>query len=160
MCIYKTTINRFLYAYPNNSDANLVKYIIFQFKGQSWYDYYIEEGVGAKYYVAPEMLGDHHTYKVDIFSMGIVFHAIIEGQYKLDDGKKFYGVFVRTSGRQLEPIGFQMYEQSRNLTLPFQGRQRRLIKRMLKYDPHQRPTAAQVDEILRSNYFRCWFQLL
>ena len=144
----------------SDRDDSLVKYILFQFKEQSWHDYYIEEGVGAKYYVAPEMLGDHHTYKVDIFSMGIVFHAIIEGQYKQDNGKKFYGVFVLTSRRQKEPIGFQMYEQKRNLRVPFQGRQRKLIKQMLKYDPHQRPTAAQVDDILRSNYFRRRFQLL
>ena len=92
--------------------------------------------------------------------MGIVFHAIIEGQYKQDNGKNFYGVFVRTRHRQIEPIGFQMYEQKRNLRVPFQGRQRKLIKQMLKYDPHQRPTAAQVDDILRSNYFRRRFQLL
>ena len=92
--------------------------------------------------------------------MGIVFHAIIEGQYEVVNNDRFYGVFVHANGGRKEPIGFQMYEQKRNLRVPFQGRKRSLIKQMLKYDLHRRPTAAQVEEVLRSNCFRLWYQLL
>ena len=47
-------------------------------EGQSWLDYYMEVGVGAYCYIAPEILKSHYTYKADIFSVGVIFYAIIE----------------------------------------------------------------------------------
>ncbi|XP_028402852.1 serine/threonine-protein kinase PDIK1L-like isoform X2 [Dendronephthya gigantea] len=128
-------------------------------KGQTWKEYYIDQGVGAIAYVAPEMLGNHHNNKVDVFSMGIVFHAILEGMYRDYGSKRYYGVFVKTKNKQKEPIGTEMHEKQRDLPVPFQGRRRRLIERMLKYDPRERPTAKDVQNVLRSR-LQTWFQLV
>ena len=130
----------------------------FQFKGRSLRDYYLSQGVGAFCYAAPEMLKDRHTSKVDVFSMGILFHAILEGQFEYFDDARCYGVFVEIAGQRNEPIGIHMHENRRQFRVPFQGRRRRLIERMLKYDPKQRPTAQDVEDVLRSKWRR-WFQL-
>ena len=105
------------------------------------------------------MLGERHTHEVDVFSMGILFHAIIDGQYKDHNGERHYGVFVETKRQTREPIGIQMYEEKKDLKVPFPRWRRRLIERMLKYDPEERPTAVEVDEILQTTFAR-WFQLV
>lgn len=105
------------------------------------------------------MLGNRHDNKVDVFSMGIVFHAILEGMYRDYGKERLFGVFVEIESGQKEPIGMEMYEKKRDLLVPFQGRRRRIIERMLKYDPKQRPTARDVQNVLRSR-LRTWFQLV
>ena len=105
------------------------------------------------------MLEDRHTHEVDVFSMGILFHAIIDGQYKDYNGKRHYGVFVKTNDQTTEPIGIQMHEQKKELRVPFPRWRRRLIERMLKYDPEQRPTAVEVDAVLHTTFQR-WFELV
>ena len=105
------------------------------------------------------MLEEHHNYKVDVFSLGILFHAILECEFKDYDHDRCYGVFIYTRNRQREPIGIQMHEEGGDLKVPFQGRRRRLIERMLKYNPSQRPTAEEVKNVLRSRWRR-WFQLV
>lgn len=91
--------------------------------------------------------------------MGILFHAILEGQFKVYDGERCYGIFIQTSNQQREPIGIQMHDQGKDLRVPFQRWRRRLIERMLKYNADQRPTAQEVEDVLRST-FRRWFQLV
>ncbi|XP_028402851.1 serine/threonine-protein kinase 35-like isoform X1 [Dendronephthya gigantea] len=141
------------------ADFGLARRFAQRSEGQTWKEYYIDQGVGAIAYVAPEMLGNHHNNKVDVFSMGIVFHAILEGMYRDYGSKRYYGVFVKTKNKQKEPIGTEMHEKQRDLPVPFQGRRRRLIERMLKYDPRERPTAKDVQNVLRSR-LQTWFQLV
>ena len=104
------------------------------------------------------MLDDHHTYKVDVFSLGILFHAIFEGDSKEHEGERHYGVFVLTDNGESGPIGIEIYKKKMNLRVPFRRWRRRLIEKMLKYDPHERPTAAEVEDVLSSSWRR-WFQL-
>ena len=136
------------------ADFGLARRFAQRDEGQSWQNYYIQQGVGALAYVAPEMLGEKHTYKVDIFSLGIIFHAILERKFKIYRGENCYGVFVQAAGERMEPIGSRMHEEERNLPVPFPGRRRRLIERMLKYNPRERPTAEEVMVVLRSRWRR------
>ncbi|XP_046860203.1 serine/threonine-protein kinase 35-like [Xenia sp. Carnegie-2017] len=136
-------------------DFGLARRFAHRREDQSWKNYYLSEGCGQRFYVAPEMLKDHHTNKVDIFSLGIIFHAIIERKLiKLQD-QKYYGVFV---GKD-KPLGIEMYDKQDNVRIPFEGRRRKLIEKMLLYDAKKRPTAEEVQNIIESRWQR-WRQLI
>ncbi|XP_028402848.1 cell division control protein 2 homolog [Dendronephthya gigantea] len=141
------------------ADFGLARRFAQPIRGQTRREYYLHQGVGAIAYAPPEMLETRHTEQVDVFTMGIVFHAILEGKYRDYGEIRCYGVFVETDNEEKEPIGWEMHQQQRELPVPFQGRRRRLIQRMLKYDPRERPTAKDVQNVLGSR-LRTWFQLV
>ena len=124
---------------------------------QSWFDYYINLGVGQFCYVAPEVLQQHYTYKADIFAVGIIFYAILEHTFLVIRGDRFYGVFV---GKQ-QPLGVEMFTKKKDIALRFpkttQPALQQLLKKTFKFDYKQRPTAKEIREILEQNspYFCC-----
>ena len=121
---------------------------------QTWLQYYQTEGVGAVCYVAPEMFSNKHTYKVDIFSMGIVFFAIVERDSMQFGEKRCYGCFVKDKEDVKLPLGVHMSNEGNDVDVPFRERrwerfrrgrrERQEIKKLLKYDPRERPTAEDV----------------
>ena len=121
---------------------------------QTWLQYYQTEGVGAVCYVAPEMFSNKHTYKVDIFSMGIVFFAIVERDSMQFGEKRCFGCFVEDMNGKKLPLGLQMFNEGKDVDVPFRERrwerlrrgrrERQEIKKLLKYDPKERPTAEDV----------------
>ena len=77
-------------------------------ENQTWREYYLERGVRAACFVAPQMLSARHTYKVDIFSMGVVFFAIIKRTHMEFEGRRVCGVFVKGEDGNMMPLGLHM----------------------------------------------------
>lgn len=134
------------------ADFGLARRFARRNENQTWHAYYIDEGVGARNYVAPEVFDGRHTYKVDIFAMGIIFHAILERSFMVLGGNRSYGVFV---GK--EPLGLSMHQKQGGIRVPFRGFSRKLIKKTLKYDPKARPTAREIRVVLMSRWRRWLF---
>lgn len=60
--------------------------------------YYMQTGVGTLHFLAPEVFAGHYTEKSDVFSLGVLFYAIVERCFvQLPNGKRMYGAFVSTS---------------------------------------------------------------
>ena len=82
---------------------------------ESWYSYYMNSKVGTRFYMAPEVMDNHYTEKSDIFSLGIVFYAILEEKYfplSSSSASRVYGAFVKPNGTT--PIGTAMYYRTGN----------------------------------------------
>ena len=117
-------------------------------------DQYLTSVKGTAAYVAPEVCSGHYTSKCDVFSLGLVFIAIIEvpksGTYILP--------LATWNGRK-HPYGLLLYEdasarrQMPSALLPFQSAsvgERRLIENMLLFDPGSRPSMNEVVSTLKS----------
>lgn len=118
---------------------------------QSWYDYYINLGVGQNCYIAPEILSQHYTYKVDIFAAGVIFYAILERTFLVVNGEKCYGAFVNGH----KPLGIEMFNKKGDVDLPFTRTTSpavvNLLKSTVKFDRKNRPTAEEVRITLEQN---------
>ena len=55
--------------------------------------YYIDYEVGTTYWLAPKYFTDHYTEKADVFSLGLLFFAILKRDYIESNGKAYYGAF-------------------------------------------------------------------
>ena len=55
--------------------------------------YYIDYEVGTTYWLAPKYFTDHYTEKADVFSLGLLFFAILQQDYIESNGKAYYGAF-------------------------------------------------------------------
>ena len=70
--------------------------------------YYIDYEVGTTYWLAPKYFTDHYTEKADVFSLGLLFFAILERDYKESNGKMYYGAFKRIRGVGKVGLGVAM----------------------------------------------------
>ena len=70
--------------------------------------YYIDYEVGTTYWLAPKYFMDHYTEKADVFSLGLLFFAILERNYKESNGKMYYGAFKRIRGVGKVGLGVAM----------------------------------------------------
>ena len=50
--------------------------------------YYIDYEVGTTYWLAPKYFTDHYTEKADVFSLGLLFFAILKRDYIESNKKK------------------------------------------------------------------------
>ena len=120
--------------------------------------YYMKSVAGTTYCMAPEVFDERYTEKADIFSLGGVFYAILTRSYLKFMEQKKYGVFVTIPSLGKFGLGYAMakFGQSIQVQFPshFQGCKpmKRLIKNMLSYDPHERPTAAEVERCVNDIY--------
>ena len=55
--------------------------------------YYMDTKCGTPYWMAPEVFAGHYTEKADVFSLGVIFFAILERTCITFEGKRFYGAF-------------------------------------------------------------------
>ena len=110
---------------------------------------YMETVAGTQPFMAPEVWNEHYTRSSDVFSMGLVMFMICE----LPDGLV---PFVRSSGLVL---GLYMHINSSvirtNATVLLNAckcpcDEKDLFDHMLQYNYHNRPTAAQVCQQLRT----------
>ena len=117
--------------------------------------YYMNSGTGPKHWVAPEFFTGHYTEKVDIFSLGTLFFAILERDSIMIGGKRLFGAFVVIPNVGKVGLGFAMEKVDRSIQIAFsnyaQGSNalQRVALEALKYHPHDRPSAQEVyDEVI------------
>ena len=80
---------------------------LYQLEDDSWLSYYTQcymnTECGTPHWMAPEVFAGHYTEKADVFSLGVIFFAILERTYITLNGKRFYGAFKEKVG-----LGFAM----------------------------------------------------
>ena len=126
--------------------------------GQSWiaqYTTYMASQVGTPSFMAPEVLTEHYTLKADVFSLGLIFYAILEQRYIPHGTGKFFGAF---RDGDLPLVDAMMWGDV-NATVSFTRRNgqdrvstklRQIICRALKYDRNSRPTAQEIYDDIQS----------
>lgn len=108
---------------------------------------YFTQNVGTYIYMAPEIYqSNHYTYKVDIYSMGIIMYEIfeecrfyIEGISNLQEFKKKIEEQERASWKKYGPWFYKTPSKIR-----------RLVETCWKTDPNDRPTTMELVNALDS----------
>ena len=109
--------------------------------------YYMQTDAGTRHYMAPEVFTGHYTEKADVFSMGILFYAIMERRgMPLSNGKIAYGAFVSTQLTGMVGLGKAMANAVAFTQTP--PNIQRLILNLLSIDYHQRMNASDVSVLL------------
>ncbi|XP_026871753.2 serine/threonine-protein kinase pdik1l-B [Electrophorus electricus] len=119
---------------------------------------------GSDFYMAPEVwAGRNYTAQADIFSLGVLFWAILERITFLEDGsnQEQLGAYVMR-GRRLTPLGEALcHKPDLQLVIPTRARRASplppppapvlcmLLLDMLAPDPAARPTARLLEERVR-----------
>ena len=80
---------------------------------------YMETWAGTIHWMAPEVFAGHYTEETDIFSLGVMFSAILERDFLDIDGKTFYGVFSCQPPLGEVGVGYAMYWQRTDLPVIF-----------------------------------------
>ena len=124
---------------------------------------YIEEVMdkyaGTEYWVAPEVFELRYTEKADIFSLGVIFYAILTRNNFDYHGTSYYGAFVLNQGRKVG-IGKAMYRQGleiqpdlKKVTSLSELKVAEVIKSMLSYAPEERMSLSQAQDAISDAYF-------
>jgi len=116
-------------------------------------EYYMSSGTGPAHWMAPEVFRCHYTEKADIFSLGVLFNAILVRDFAFStNDKRWYGAFVKVSGGVKIGLGYAMSilgpsamgEFTHDHTLTEENGFRSLILDALNYVPHARPRADEI----------------
>ena len=122
---------------------------------QMFVQYYMDSDVGSPYWLAPECFTGHYTEKADVFSLGLLFFAILERDYKESNGKTYYGAFKRIRGVGKVGLGAAMAMYNPETDIAFSRRAQgsrdvqRLVIEALQYDPDDRPSAVELCNTLK-----------
>lgn len=117
-------------------------------------EYYMRSGTGPAHWMAPEVFSCHYTEKADIFSLGVLFNAILVRDYAFSTNEtRWYGAFVKINGGVKIGLGYAMSmlgptaamaEFTRDYLLDEENGFRGLILDALSYVPRARPRAEDV----------------
>ena len=101
--------------------------------------------------MAPEVFSGHYTEKADVFALGAMFLAIMQRDFAIYNGKKFYGAYLCVPGVGKVGLGYAM------ATFGFERRNfvqgdplRSLALGALRYFAAKRPTAGEINSELES----------
>lgn len=110
--------------------------------------YYMQTVAGTPYWMAPEVFAGHYNEKSDVFSLGVLFFAIVErGFIQMANGKRMYGAFVSTPTDGMVGLGYAMANGYPNSMVTFTQASpnvQQLIQNVLSYHYHQRMSASDV----------------
>lgn len=115
--------------------------------------YYMRSGTGPAHWMAPEVFTCHYTEKADIFSLGVLFNAILVRDYAFSTSEtRWYGAFVKVAGKVKIGLGYAMAmlgpaaitEFTRDYLLNEENGFRSLILDTLNYVPQERPRAEEI----------------
>ena len=133
-----------------------------QLEDDSWLSYYTQYYMntecGTPHWMAPEVFAGRYTEKADVFSLGVIFFAILERTYITINRKRFYGAFKRIRRGHSQNgvgLGYAMAYNPRT-TIMFSRlpenstlqKLQELTLRCLEYEDDDRPSAAAVHELL------------
>ena len=118
--------------------------------------YYMNTLAGTPHWIAPEVFRGHYTQKADVFSLGVIFFAILERDYVTFKGKRYYGAFAELRWQGRVGLGYAMSaneyaEVEFSLTTQGSTSQRRITLDALSYDANVRPNAKDVYERIQLN---------
>ena len=118
--------------------------------------YYMNTFAGSPPWMAPEVFRGHYTQKADVFSLGVIFFAILERDYDTFQGKRYYGAFAQLKWEGKVGLGYAMTRNKYaevEFSLATQGStsQRRVTLDALSYSADDRPTAKEVYERIQPN---------
>ncbi|XP_072029634.1 serine/threonine-protein kinase 35-like [Amphiura filiformis] len=125
------------------SDFGLAKLIASCKYGGELMKFYSASGNGTKYYMAPELYDQHFTRTGDIFSMGLIFNALLQGSSL--SSKLFLVVKVHGG-----PPGKWAHENNESVEIPeniaacLSDTFKQLLKSMLSREWQTRPSAETV----------------
>ncbi|XP_035676229.1 serine/threonine-protein kinase PDIK1L-like [Branchiostoma floridae] len=118
--------------------------------GDIFSQYYLQTAMAFRWYAAPEIWDRHYTKKCDVYSMGVMFAAMLDRTTKTVDGEPLLVVYING-----EPVGEVQSENPEiNLADHIMTRQpdsmlKQMILHMMAFDYHTRPTAAEVNTSIR-----------
>lgn len=136
----------------------LVPLVQTQLQDVSWlqqYIHHINSKIGMDWWMAPEVLvpfNSRYTEKSDVFSLGVLFYAILQRDFILDPfGKKLYGAFVVAGGYKVG-LGRAMTQIAIPIAIPIafsnsaQGsiKMQRETLKALQLVENSRPTAGEI----------------
>ena len=123
-------------------------------RGGSWMtsyaQYYMTSGTGPLHWMAPEFYHQHYTEKADVFSLGVIFFAILERDFIAIDGKKYYGAFRQIRGVGKVGLGYAMAKFDPDIGIDLSNRaqgsnaMQNITLDALQYNKDNRPSSAQV----------------
>ena len=117
---------------------------------------YMNTCAGTPHWMAPEVFPGprghgHYNEKADVFSLGILFLAILKRDFIINDkGKKLYGAFVNVVGEGKVGIGYAMYKYGPAVAVSLQARRsntgilQMIALDALKFEQKDRPTAFEI----------------
>ena len=117
---------------------------------------YMNTYAGTRHWMAPEVFPGpqshgHYNEKADVFSLGILFLAILERDFIIDlKGKKYYGTFVNVPGEGKVGVGYAMYKCGPGVAVSLQARRsntgilQMIALDALKFEQKDRPTAFEI----------------
>ena len=116
----------------------------------TYIQYYMESVLGTPYWMAPEVFKGHYTKKADVFSLGVLFFAILQRDFiEGNAGKKMYGAFAWALEVKVG-LGYAMAKYNSNITIQFsvqaQGEPslQAIALDALKYNPNDRPNIQEI----------------
>lgn len=126
-------------------------------RGGSWMtsyaQYYMTSGTGPLHWMAPEFYQQHYTEKADVFSLGIIFFAILERDFTTIDGKKYYGAFRGIRGIGKVGLGYAMVKFDPDISIEFSNQaqgsnaMQNITLVAMQYNKDNRPSSAQVHTV-------------
>ncbi|CAH3160615.1 unnamed protein product [Porites evermanni] len=113
---------------------------------------YMNTCAGTRHWMAPEVFPGpqghgHYSEKADVFSLGILFLAILERDFIELNGKRYYGAFGNVAERKVG-IGYAMHKLGPAVAVRLQARGSNTVRMIaldaLKFEPKDRPSAAEI----------------
>ena len=123
---------------------------------------YMNTYAGTRDWMAPEVFPGpqrhgHYNEKADVFSLGILFLAILERDFIIDhSGKRYYGTFVNVPGEGKVGVGYAMCKCRPVAAVSLQARRsnagtlQMIALDALKFEQRDRPTAAEICDRITS----------
>ena len=118
--------------------------------------YYMNTYAGTRHWMAPEVFHGpqghgHYSEKADVFSLGVLFLAILERDFIIDHkGKRYYGTFVNVPGEGKVSVGYAMCKCGSAVAVSLQARRsntgtlQMIALDALDFEQKDRPTAIEI----------------